>query len=146
VLRYRLYRSNQMSVKLGEELQQLDNLFKLQHTLPAGVVSLEVEGENERALLTPMLLLNTAEALLTSYRDDDDWSLLMYILIEATELQVAIEVSSTDHKLIDEKLQIIHEETERICGATLNFDIGQTKNNYSIRLCLPLQLSSTVSS
>jgi len=145
VLRYRLYRSNQRLVKLGEELQQLNNLFRLQHTLPAGVVSLEIEGANDRAMLTPMLLLNIAEALLTSYRDGDEWSLLLYILVEESELQLAIELNSRDHGLIREKLRSVHEETERICGTKLNFEIGQTENNYSIRLCLPIQLSSTAS-
>jgi two-component system LytT family sensor kinase len=143
VLRYRLYRSSQRFVKLEEELQQLTNLFLLQHTLPPGVVSLEIEGKNENALLTPMLLLNIAEALLTSYRGDDEWSLLLYVLAEEAELQIAIELNSTDHALIREKLKIIQDETERICGTKLNFDIGQTETNYSIRLCLPIQLSST---
>lgn len=146
VLRYRLYRSSRGLVRLDEELQQLENLFRLQHTMPAGTASLEVEGTNDRALLTPMLLLNIAEHLLTTYSRNDDWSLVFYVLVEEAALQIAIELESSRHQLIDGTLRTIQEETERICSAKLNFETDRTDNNYSIRIWLPIQLSSTVSS
>lgn len=142
VLRYRLYRSGQPRVRLSEELQQLGNLFRLQYAMPAGAAVLEIEGENRDGLLTPMLLLNIAESLLATYSGRTPWSLHFFVLVEDAELQIAIELQSAGGPTTADRLTAIHEETERICGSKLTFAIEQSNNEYSIRICLPIQRAS----
>lgn len=142
VLRYRLYRSHQPRVRLAEELQQLDNLFRLQYAMPAGAAVLDIEGSDPDALTTPMLLLNIGESLLATYNPDGAWSLHFFVLVEADALQIAIELLSDGGSATLDRLIAIHKETERICGSKLTFAIEQSNNEYSIRICLPIQRRS----
>lgn len=147
VLRYRLYRSNKKWVPLNDELQQLTNLFRFQNFIPAlhSPVTLETEGAASEKFIAPLSLINIAEPLLTTFDPQEEWSLLFYMLIEEKELQIAIELTSGQHDLIERKLQTIQEDMQRLSGTDLNFTREKDQNNYSLRICLPIYTNLTAS-
>lgn len=147
VLRYRLYRSKERLVTLKEELSQLANLCRLHNALPGqeNTVTLETEGDDEASVLVPLSLINIAEPLLTTFREGKTWSLLLYLLIEEKEIQLAAELSTDDEDL-DARLQSIGQDMERLLYSGLTFTVEKEQNTYSIRTCIPIFRNSTVSS
>jgi len=145
VLRYRLYRSNKRWVPLQEELQQLERLFQFQNTVPGqeSLATLEVEGTNDAGIIAPLTLINIAEPLMTTYLAGSDWSLLFYLLIEEHELQIAVELTAENDALVQTKFEAIKQDMLRLSGTALNFTQEKEQNNYSVRICLPLQTTLT---
>lgn len=145
VLRYRLYRSINKLVPLSEELQQLGNLLRFQNTVPGQeqACSLETEGDTSTKYIIPLALINMAEALLTAFSRSQDWSLLFYILIEAEEIQVAIEMTYDGAPGAEAVFETIHHDLKRLLGTDVIFTAEQAQNAYSIRTCIPLRINST---
>lgn len=146
VLRYRLYRSQQKILPLTEELIQLNNLFRLHNVLPEQEASctLEAEGDSGGKFIIPLSLINIAESLLTTYTPNTHWSMLMYLLIEEKEIQVAIELTTVEEAAIEEQAKRIRKDLQRLLGPNLNFTVEKEDNIYSLRTCIPMIKSSTV--
>jgi two-component system LytT family sensor kinase len=140
VLRYRLYRSTHSEVPLEQELQQLANLFSLYDSMPGhqGLFTLETEGTVEKKKIRPLSLIHIAEQLFTTYRQNQQWSILMYILIEASELQIAIELSCSDQTAVSEKIQMIENNLSKLSVAAPIFTVESELENHSIRICIPI--------
>ncbi len=147
ILRYRLYRSNKNWVALQEELEHMANLFAFQNSIHPGEdkALLEVEGEPALQFVIPLSLITIAEPLFTTYQTEQDWSLLVYILIEEKEMQIAIELT-TDDGSTAQKLETIKERLYRLWNSELIFTVETDKNNYSVRTCIPILTNSTASS
>ena len=144
-MRYRLYRSQQKILPLTEELIQLNNLFQLHNVLPdqAASCTLEAEGDSGGKFIIPLSLINIAESLLTTYTPNTHWSMLMYLLIEEKEIQVAIELTTVKEAAIEEQAKRIREDLQRLLGPNLNFTVEKEDNIYSLRTCIPMIKSST---
>lgn len=139
ILRYRLYRSHQVQVPLAEELTQLRNLFLLYQTQQAGDAILDVEGDLPDALITPLLLLNLAEPVLTLLQADATGSMLMYLLAEPEGLNIAVDLTtSRDPETVSTQFRKIVAESNRIAGTPLAFTTEVTMPTFSLRLWLPL--------
>lgn len=145
VLRYRLYRSANKLVPLYEELQQLGNLFRFQNAVPGQeqACSLETEGQPEDKFMIPLALINIAEPLLATFSREAGWSLLCYVLIEAEELQVAIEMTFEEGPDAAPVLETIHHDLKRLLATDVIFTAEKAQNAYSIRTCIPLRIKST---
>lgn len=142
VLRYRLYRSKAGLVPLGEELQQLESLFGFHNEISRSTgCTLEAEGDAGNRSIPPLALINIAEPLINTWGDAQEPHLLMYLLIEETELQIAVEFSTTAGG-IDTVISDIRNNLNLIFGRDVIFAMEKEHNNYSIRICLPLQHSS----
>jgi len=142
VLRYRLYRSKAGLVPLSEELQQLDSLLRFQNEISRSPgCTLEIEGDAGDRSIPPLALVNIAEPLINTWADASDPNLLMYLLIEETELQIAVEFSTTAAG-IDTVIGNIRNNLNLIFGRDVIFAMEKEHNNYSISICLPLQHSS----
>ena len=77
------------------------------------------------------------ESLLTFGKNDPDWSLLMYLLIEDDEIQVAIEINSPTSSLLENQFEKIKKDLEQLTYEGINFTIEKETNNYSLRTCIP---------
>jgi hypothetical protein len=148
VLRYRLYRSQEKLVPLREELTQLSNLMHLHNLLPGqeDSSSLETEGDPDDWVVVPLSLIKIAEPLLTTFKPGLNWSLLLYLLIDEKEVQVAAELSIDDHEGMDGLIERIREDLWRLLYSGLNFTVEKEQNTYSLRTCIPIFRNSTVSS
>jgi two-component system LytT family sensor kinase len=148
VLRYRLYRSKEKLVPLNEELGQLNNLFRLHNAIPgqSGSCTLEIEGDPELALVVPLSLINVVEPLLTTFEANTDWSLLMYLLLEEREIQVAVEMTGADVAAMESQAQRIHEDLQQLLYTGLNFTVEKEHNTFSLRTCTPIFRNLIVSS
>ncbi|WP_118975114.1 histidine kinase [Taibaiella koreensis] len=148
VLRYRLYRSKERLVPLGEELAQLGNLMRLHNVLPGqeDTCSLETEGDIENTRIVPLSLINIAEPLLATFKPGGTWSLLMYLLMEEKEIQVAVELSAEGEEAITAETQRIHQDLQRLLYSGLNFTVEKEQNTFSLRTCIPIFRNLTVSS
>lgn len=146
VLRYRLYRSKERLVALEDELAQLHNLFSFHNALPGrqGTATLEREGGPlEGAQVVPLSLINIAEPLLATFRPNSGWSVLMYLLIEDREIQVAIELTAPAEAGIEARTERIRLELEQLLYSGLNFTSEKELNNHSLRTCIPIIRHST---
>lgn len=148
VLRYRLYRSKAKLVPLEEELTQLNSLFRLHNAIPgqAETCTLEIEGNPEPALAVPLSLINVVEPLLTTFRQDANWSLLLYLLIEEKEIQVAVELTTDQGEDIAAQSERIHKDLQQLLYTGLNFTSEKDHNTFSLRTCIPIFRNLTVSS
>lgn len=148
VLRYRLYRSKEKLVPLNEEVGQLNNLFRLHNAIPgqSGSCTLEIEGDPELALVVPLSLINIVEPLLTTFEANTDWSLLMYLLLEEREIQVAIEMTGVGIAGMEHQAQRIHEDLQQLLYTGLNFTVEKEHNTFSLRTCIPIFRNLIVSS
>ncbi len=148
VLRYRLYRSQEKLVPLHEELTQLSNLMQLHNVLPGqeNSSSLETEGDPGDWVVVPLSLIKIAEPLLATFKPGTNWSLLLYLLVEEKEVQVAAELSIDDHEGMDELMERIREDLWRLLYSGLNFTVEKEQNTYSLRTCIPIFRNLTVSS
>ncbi|WP_118951941.1 histidine kinase [Taibaiella helva] len=148
VLRYRLYRSKERLVTLEEELAQLSNLMRLHNVLPGqeNTCSLETEGDITNARIVPLSLINIAEPLLSTFRPGGSWSLLMYLLLEEKEIQVAVELSTDGEDQVTAETQRIHEDLQRLLYSGLNFTVEKEQNTFSLRTCIPIFRNSIASS
>ncbi len=148
VLRYRLYRSKEKLVPLTEELSQLSSLMQLHNVLPGqeDTSTLETEGDPDKAQVVPLSLINIAEPLLATFKAGANWSLLLYLLIEEKEIQVAVELSTDHQEGIDELTERIQEDLWRLLYSGLNFTVEKEHNTYSIRTCIPIFRNLTASS
>ena len=140
ILRYRLYRSAETSVPLDEELQQLGNLIRFHNSIheASAFCTLEMEGEPDKKSLPPLSLINIAEPLLNLYTPGSGWSLLIYLLIEEQELQVAAELT-TSNPLLPDTVATIQSHLHSIFGSTVPFTLEKETEANSIRICLPIQ-------
>lgn len=147
VLRYRLYRSKEKLVPLEEELSQLDNLFRLHNAVPRqdGSCTLDTEGDAGMAFAVPLSLINIVEPLLTTFEQDASWSLLLYLLIEEKEIQVALELTTDQGAAITGRTERIHKDLEQLLYTGLNFTMEQEQNTYSLRTCIPIFRNLTAS-
>jgi len=144
LLRYRLYKSRGLRVELNQELAQLQNLFTLQQLFPGpGNCRLEVDGNLGNTLITPMSLINLAEPLLQACRATPEGSLVMYLLVEETGIQVALELGTALSEETDDLLYKIREGLQQLIQREINFTIEKASNNYSIRTCIPITRPST---
>jgi len=146
VLRYRLYRSREKLVPLKEELVQLENLFHLHNAMPGQehTCTLETEGGTEGVSAVPLSLINVAEPLLATFRPGKEWSLLLYLLTEEKEVQIAAELSTAGSSP-ELYLEQIRENMERLLCPGLTFTVEKDGNTYSIRTCIPIFRNLTVS-
>ena len=146
VLRYRLYRSKEKLVPLEEELTQLRNLMQLHNVLPGqeNTSTLEIEGDREAAAVVPLSLIHIAEPLLATFKAGAGWSLLIYLLMEEKEIQVAVELSTDQPDGIDQVLERIREDLWRLLYSGLNFTVEKEYNTYSLRTCIPIFRNSIV--
>jgi len=140
VLRYRLYRSKEKLVPLDEELAQLSNLFHLHNAIPSqeGSCSLEVEGSTGDAQAVPLSLINVVEPLLTTFAPNADWSLLMYLLVEEKEIQVAVELNTEQGENVAEQSERIHKDLQQLLYTGLNFTVEKEDKTFSLRTCIPI--------
>lgn len=140
VLRYRLYRSKEKLVALSEELTHLGNLMQLHNFLPGQeeTCTLEIEGLSEGAAIVPLSLINIVEPILATYSANSDWSVLVYLLAEEKELQVAVELVSTHQDGLDLLFERIREDLYRLLYTGLNFTIEKEQHTYSLRTCIPI--------
>lgn len=147
VLRYRLYRSKEKVVPIEEELLQLHNLFRLHNAIPGQGASciLEVDGNREPAMIVPLSLINIVEPLLATFDAEARWSLLMYLLIEDKEIQVAIELTTDQSAVIEAQSQRIHEDLQQLLYTGLNFTVEKEDKTYSLRTCIPIFRNSIAS-
>lgn len=147
VLRYRLYRSKEKLVSLDEELTQLNNLFRLHNAIPGQAASctLETEGDATLALVVPLSLINIVEPLLTTFESGAHWSLLMYLLIEEKEIQVAVELATEQGNAVDSQTERIHKDLQQLLYTGLNFTVEKDHNTFSLRTCIPIFRNLTVS-
>lgn len=139
ILRYRLYRSQDKQVSLHEELYHLEKLFQFSNTLSGqGACTLEVDGPTGTQSLPPLAVVNIAEALInTRSGADKDWSLLLYLLAEDNELQIAAELQTGQDRYTD-TIDHIRKNLELVFGRAIIFASERNENTYSIRICLPL--------
>ena len=139
VLRYRLYKSRDKLTTVEQEVYQLQNLFELRNSFPfqMGKCILEIQGDIPNAKMVPLTLINLVESLLTFGKNDPDWSLLMYLLIEDDEIQVAIEINSPTSSLLENQFEKIKKDLEQLTYEGINFTIEKETNNYSLRTCIP---------
>lgn len=144
VLRHRLYRSKEKLVSLKNELDSLRRLFDLQNSINKTLqpCTLEIEGNTEDATIIPLSLLNLAEPLIIANQDQSDWSLLMYLLVEEEEIQVAIEINTTAMPRTAVELKNIEQNLKKLLHANINFTIEHLNNNYSLRTCIPIYKNS----
>jgi hypothetical protein len=147
VLRYRLYRSKERLVPLDEEFSQLNNLFRLHNAIPGQVASctLEIEGDSTLALVVPLSLINVVEPLLTTFEPDASWSLLMYMLIEEKEIQVAVELTTDQGNTVNMVTERIHKDLQQLLYTGLNFTVEKEHNTFSLRTCIPIFRNLTAS-
>lgn len=147
VLRYRLYRSKVDKVFLEEELQQLSNLFKFQNNIhKRDCCILEVEGTTDNKGIVPLALINIAEPLINYATNiNHEWNLLMYLLCEEDEMQIAVEFSEVG-ALENDLLLGIKSALDLMFDTDVIFAIENETDNYSIRTCLPLYRNSNASS
>lgn len=149
VLRYRLYRSKERLVLLSAELAQLENLFAFHNALPGQqhTCTLETEGAaGDESQVVPLSLINIAEPLLTTFRPGTDWSMLMYLLVETDEIQVAVELTGDDDTRIVQQAERIHKDLEQLLYSGLTFTTEKDQNNFSLRICIPIIRNLTASS
>jgi hypothetical protein len=146
VLRYRLYRSKVDKVFLEEELQQLSNLFKFQNNIhKRDCCILEVEGATDNKGIVPLALINIAEPLINYATNiNHEWNLLMYLLCEEDEMQIAVEFSEVG-ALENDLLLGIKSALDLMFDTDVIFAIENETDNYSIRTCLPLYRNSNAS-
>lgn len=146
VLRYRLYRSKEKLVPLREELDQLRNLMQLHNVLPGQehTSTLETEGDTEMAVAVPLSLINIAEPLLATFQAGANWSMLVYLLAEEKEVQVAVELTTDKLGGLDELFERIREDLWRLLYSGLNFTVEKVDNTYSLRTCIPIFRNLTV--
>jgi hypothetical protein len=139
VLRYRLYKSKNRFIPIEQEITQLKNLFQLQHDLPNQNIdcSLEIEGNINEAKVVPLSLITLAEPLFNLKGISDDVSLLMYLLIEEDEIQVAIELNISPSPFLDLQFEKIKKDLEQLTYEGINFTLEKDSNNYSLRTCIP---------
>lgn len=141
VLRYRLYRSKIDKVFLEEELQQLSNLFKFQNNINSRpCCTLEVEGDTKNKGIPPLALINIAEPLINA-ASNDTWHLMMYLLCEDDEMQIAIEYTDAGEVAAD-VLTAMKNTLDLMFGIDVIFATEKEIDNYSLRICLPLHRSS----
>jgi hypothetical protein len=147
VLRYRLYRSKERLVPLEEELTQLNNLFRLHNAIPGQAASctLEVEGNITLATAVPLSLINIVEPLLTTFEPNANWSLLMYLLIEEREIQVAVELTTDHGSAVEAQAERIHKDLQQLLYTGLNFTVEKEHNIFSLRTCIPIFRNLTAS-
>jgi hypothetical protein len=140
VLRYRLYRSKERLVPLDEELTQLNNLFKLHNAIPGQNASctLEIEGDTTLASAVPLSLIHIVEPLLTTFEPGTNWSLLMYMLIEEKEIQVAVELTTDQGNTVGTVTERIHKDLQQLLYTGLNFTVEKEHNTFSLRTCIPI--------
>jgi hypothetical protein len=147
VLRYRLYRSKEKLVPLEEELTQLNNLFRLHNAIPnqAASCTLETEGDIALALAVPLSLINIVEPLLTTFEPGANWSLLMYLLIEEKEIQVAVELTTDRGDAVNVVTERIQKDLQQLLYTDLNFTVEKEHNIFSLRTCIPIFRNLTAS-
>jgi two-component system LytT family sensor kinase len=139
VLRYRLYKSKNRLVAIEQEITQLQNLFHLQHSLSdrGCNCNLEIEGNIHEGRMVPLSLITLVEPLFNIKNTTDDISLLMYLLIEEREIQVAIELSVNPSPALDLQFEKIKKDLEQLTYDGINFTLEKDQNNYSLRTCIP---------
>ncbi|MFA6059378.1 MAG: histidine kinase [Taibaiella sp.] len=147
VLRYRLYRSKEKLVPLEEELTQLNNLFRLHNAIPGQTASctLETEGDITLAFVVPLSLINIVEPLLTTFESEANWSLLMYLLVEEKEIQVAVELTTDQGDVVNAVTERIHKDLQQLLYTGLNFTVEKEHNTFSLRTCIPIFRNLTAS-
>jgi two-component system LytT family sensor kinase len=139
ILRYRLYKSQNKLVAIEQEITQLKNLFELQYSFPNqnSNCTLEIEGAIPDGRIVPLTLINLVESLLTFGKSAQDWSLLMYLLPEEKEIQVAIEINTLPSALLETQFEHIRKDLEQLTYNGINFTIEKETHNYSLRTCIP---------
>jgi len=140
VLRYRLYKSKSRLVLVAQEIAQLQNLFRLQQSLPdqRNDFSLDIEGVVPDAQLVPLSLITSVEPLFNLKEVSGNISLLMYLLIEEREIQVAIELNTSPSPFLDLQFGKIRKDLAQLNGEGINFTLEKEQNNYSLRTCIPI--------
>jgi LytS/YehU family sensor histidine kinase len=144
ILRYRLYRSQEPLVPLPEELDYLEKLFLFTNTLNNDSrCSLEVQGQTgPQQWLPPLSVINIAETLINTRKaEDETWSLLLYLLAEEKELQIAAELQ-TGLELV-ESMEDVRKNLELVFGVAVIFAVEKNDNTYSLRICLPLRSNAS---
>lgn len=139
VLRYRLYKSKNKLVAIEQEITQLQNLFNLQHNLSVQGCNcnLEIEGSIHDGRIVPLSLITLVEPLFNLKEITIDTSLLMYLLIEENDIQVAIELNTSPSAFIDLQFEKIKKDLEQLTYEGVNFTLEKDPNNYSLRTCIP---------
>jgi hypothetical protein len=147
VLRYRLYRSGERTVLIEEELKYLQSLFQFQNTLfeNNNACVLEQQGDISNKYLPPLSLINIAEPLINTYTSSNDWSFLIYLLAEEREIQIAIELNTT-YADMNSIIESINNNIKLVFSPEAIFASEKNGSTYSLRLCLPIQTRSIVSS
>jgi len=140
VLRYRLYKSKNKLVPIDQEIAQLQNLFELRKSSPLYLnnCTLEIEGTFPDARMVPMTLISLVESLLIFGKHEADWSLLMYLLPDENEIQVAIEINTPASEALEHQFGKIRSDLEQLTYDGINFTIEKEPNNYSLRTCIPI--------
>jgi len=140
VLRYRLYKSSEKLVSLPEEQAQLNSLVQFHNNINGrdGFCSLETQGSVASKFLPPLSLINIIEPLLNTCVPNTGWNMIVYMLAEETELQVAIEIENlgTEKQAVFTNIQ--HNLTT-IFNNNVVVETEQQHEHFSIRICLPLQ-------
>ncbi|XZF14963.1 histidine kinase [Chitinophagaceae bacterium MMS25-I14] len=137
VLRYRLYPGSAPATLAGE-LRQVNNLFRFQNAIAGDqlVCTLETSGNINGLQVPSLILVSFAEELLNTYDTSGTWSLLLYVLAEDNELQIAAELC-TGHPAAQEIITAAGMVTEQISGKKCNFNSLRNGNLFSISLCIP---------
>jgi two-component system LytT family sensor kinase len=146
VLRYRLYKSAERVVPLQEELAQLNSLVLFHNNIHGhdGFCSMETEGTVQARFLPPLSLINLAEPLLDTYHTNAGWSMIIFMLVEEKELQLAVELSNPQYGG-DTAFTALQQNLSTMFAQDTTFEIENLNSNYSIRICLPLQRPSAAS-
>lgn len=140
VLRYRLYRSKEKLIALEQELSQLQKLIQLHNYLPQqnGTAELEINGTPEQYWIVPLSLLNIAEAMLATFKPEQDWNMFLFLLIDDNEIQVALELNSSPNAAINTQIESLRTELEQILYSGINFTVETQESSYSLRVCIPI--------
>lgn len=138
ILRYRLYRSREALVPLADEIAQVRNLFELQNSLYGPCCILETEGNTAAKFIPTLAMVNIAEPICNTFQPGHEWQLIMYLLIEDSQLHIAIEWNAAlAHKesvlaAIRKNLSHFYPEEAAVLDTEL------MDYNYSIRISLPM--------
>jgi len=138
ILRYRLY-LNKSKISLLEELEQLQQLFRFQKSVMADgeQCELAVVGDPAGKALPAFTLINIAESLFATFDGRSEWSLLFYLLIGETRLEITAELN-TGNPATPQVLLNLEESLAAIFNMDCTFTIEQEENNRRINICTPI--------
>lgn len=137
ILRYRLYQ-NQAKSPVLEELEQLQQLFRFQKSVmtDGDRCELAIVGDPVGKSIPAFTLINIAEALFATFDGSKSWSLLFYLLMEETSLELTIELNA-DNETVIPALANLQDSLAAIFNRDCTFTIEQEANNRRINICIP---------